>query len=345
MKQDRMEITCQPLTPLWTGNAEGVCNQIRETGLIGSLRWWYEAILRKCGIYACDPSKGGCLYEKKNGLGGICLACQLFGCTGWSRRFRLEVDGGAGAGELEEVKLQQPGTANHRGWRIPTDVSGEFKMRFFPLFDADWDTQGLSLTLHLIERYGAFGSKTSHGQGVVRFSRIPAGGGLAQWMESLKKKQHKQCAQPSGAPDLRDFVGVTVKLKPEKPRWWDGLGLSLDRFNISNGSTWIPSAPVVRAMLREQLRRKGWNDARHRLLGTVRPSAKGSDVFVTHLFRHDERWRMRIFGFVPTNGNQADRHMRDLLTGDALKAKLESALGSPVSAVEPYPSDIEALFS
>lgn len=37
-----MEIKLRTLTPLWTGGVGGTCDRVHETGIIGSLRWWYE---------------------------------------------------------------------------------------------------------------------------------------------------------------------------------------------------------------------------------------------------------------------------------------------------------------
>jgi CRISPR-associated protein Cmr1 len=101
-----MQIKIKTLTPLWTGNVDGECKTIKETGIIGSLRWWYEALVRGLGGYACDPtSSEKCeLNHKKfdnaikNGKSvqealdeQICPVCQLFGCTGWSRKFKIEI--------------------------------------------------------------------------------------------------------------------------------------------------------------------------------------------------------------------------------------------------------------
>lgn len=38
------------------------------------------------GGWACDPSQPLCSVEQ-----GLCAACQIFGATGWRRRFRLLV--------------------------------------------------------------------------------------------------------------------------------------------------------------------------------------------------------------------------------------------------------------
>jgi CRISPR-associated protein Cmr1 len=100
-----MQLAIETLTPLWTGGVEtGKVDRIHETGILGSLRWWYEAIVRGLGGKACDPSKGECRfdvekYEKSTASderqplrdAGLCNVCQLFGATGWRRRFRLAV--------------------------------------------------------------------------------------------------------------------------------------------------------------------------------------------------------------------------------------------------------------
>ncbi len=90
-----MEIRLQTLTPLWTGGVDQSCDRLHETGLIGSLRWWYEALVRGLGGFACDPTaEGRCEYNSKNPLPPeqqLCAVCYLFGCTGWARLFRLQI--------------------------------------------------------------------------------------------------------------------------------------------------------------------------------------------------------------------------------------------------------------
>ncbi|MCU0527871.1 MAG: type III-B CRISPR module RAMP protein Cmr1, partial [Elainella sp. Prado103] len=45
-----MEINVKTLTPLWTGGADaGKCDRIHETGILGSLRWWMEVLVRGMG--------------------------------------------------------------------------------------------------------------------------------------------------------------------------------------------------------------------------------------------------------------------------------------------------------
>jgi CRISPR-associated protein Cmr1 len=109
-----MEVKIQTLTPIWTGGIEaGKCDRIHETGLLGSLRWWMEVLVRGMGGVVCDPTTEGDRYrldpkkfdlktyhkfqtdaERRKYLrdAGVCDVSQIFGTTGWKRQFRLEVD-------------------------------------------------------------------------------------------------------------------------------------------------------------------------------------------------------------------------------------------------------------
>jgi CRISPR type III-B/RAMP module RAMP protein Cmr1 len=52
-----MDITLETLTPIWTGDHTGKkCEELKLTGLTGSIRWWYEAMIRGLGGWACDPT-------------------------------------------------------------------------------------------------------------------------------------------------------------------------------------------------------------------------------------------------------------------------------------------------
>lgn len=81
-----LKVILKTLTPLWTGGADGKSDRLHETGIIGSLRWWYEAIVRGLGGIACDPRGGQGCPDKE---GNHCAVCELFGCTDWRRKFRL----------------------------------------------------------------------------------------------------------------------------------------------------------------------------------------------------------------------------------------------------------------
>ena len=125
-------------TALWTGDANREPNHLITTGLLGSIRWWFEVLVRGLKGNACDPTRTQC--EGRN----HCVACELFGCTGWARKFRFEVldkDGNVQAAHIEKEH--------------------NFRLRFTPLRPIrveEWSL--LDATLHLIAGYGAIGGRT-----------------------------------------------------------------------------------------------------------------------------------------------------------------------------------------
>jgi CRISPR-associated protein Cmr1 len=130
------------LTPIWTGDANGQSSRFIPSGLLGSLRWWFEVLVRGLGGAACDPSdtQGRCPDKK----GRHCVVCELFGCTGWARKFRLQVLGEAG--KPQSAAIQKDDT---------------FTLRFVPfraIRPEEWRL--IDLTLRLIAEYAALGGKT-----------------------------------------------------------------------------------------------------------------------------------------------------------------------------------------
>jgi hypothetical protein len=116
------------------------------------------------------------------------------------------------------VRLQSPGISNHRGWRIPQDVCAPFTLALHPLRpDAldDFERAAIRHTLHLVERYGALGAKTSHGQGVVKITgwgTLPAVMETDTWINAMKARPAKEDTNPQPAPDLSEFIGATITL-------------------------------------------------------------------------------------------------------------------------------------
>jgi CRISPR-associated protein Cmr1 len=71
-----MIIKFRPLTEIWTG-VDSRQNSLRLTGLLGSIRWWSEALVRSFGVYVCNPQIHACEnYETR------CVICRLFGNAG-----------------------------------------------------------------------------------------------------------------------------------------------------------------------------------------------------------------------------------------------------------------------
>lgn len=87
-------INLETLTPLWTDGVDATSEVARATGIVGWLRWWYEAIQRAFGHRCCDPSN----HDPKDphcpcdGRKAYCEACQTYGATGRGRPLRIELN-------------------------------------------------------------------------------------------------------------------------------------------------------------------------------------------------------------------------------------------------------------
>lgn len=142
------EWKCRALTDIWTGDASGRGDRLIATGLLGSIRWWFEVLVRGLGGKACDPTlpEVRCPAPNKTPSepGHHCVVCELFGCTGWARKFRFDVLDETGQPKSSQIKAK--------------DI---FILRFTelrPIREEEWCLLGL--TLRLIADYGAIGGKT-----------------------------------------------------------------------------------------------------------------------------------------------------------------------------------------
>ncbi|WP_347242801.1 type III-B CRISPR module RAMP protein Cmr1, partial [Thermogutta sp.] len=153
--KDMKEWKLKALTDIWTGDADQSGDRLIPTGLIGSIRWWFEVLVRGLGGKACDPAAPPVRCPDREGK--HCVVCELFGCTGWARKFRLMV-----LAENGQV-IQNLMVLGENGQAIQNQIqAGQiFTLRFLPLRpirDEEWCL--LDATLRLIADYGAIGGKT-----------------------------------------------------------------------------------------------------------------------------------------------------------------------------------------
>ncbi|MGQ9631548.1 MAG: type III-B CRISPR module RAMP protein Cmr1 [bacterium] len=204
------------LVPIWTGDVDRRSDLVKETGLVGSLRWWYEALVRGLGGYSCDPTENDrCTFDdgayasggSEDGLRDVCPACRLFGCTGWSAKFRFLV--GDQKGGMDPVNLNSPNAA--------------FQFKFVELKPLLKEERWLlQKTLWLIDKYGSIGGRMT-----LKPPRMPDYGlvkvienlpntngkldrrGIEAWLEEILERsptmQRKLEAMPHEYPDLRYF--------------------------------------------------------------------------------------------------------------------------------------------
>ena len=168
-----MEVEIRTLTPLWTGGVDaGKVDRVHETGILGSLRWWYEAMVRALGNHACDPTAHKCLYDPEKPGDGICDVCRLFGATGWRRRFRLSIVDQTGPDTTSPTTISAKRPANPKTGRSPTwwfadhPRSGTLRIKIQSLAPDEPD-QVVGGLLQFIADWSALGAKAQMGFGVI----------------------------------------------------------------------------------------------------------------------------------------------------------------------------------
>lgn len=280
-----MEFTIhlKTLTPIWTGDIDRCSPIIRETGIIGCLRWWYEVIIRGLGGYACDPSDASNRCPKQTTIKDQkvwCNACDLFGMTGLARKFQLRISGGQQvyAQNKPDENINIRPSDRQRGWYLGAGLVNRknepISLTISSLYRGSGGsdiTANIILTLMgLVSKWAGIGARPQLGYGVfsiqdlngqkIEISRemIKSFVTVATFQRSTLRTEQS----PPNLPDLKDFFFFRVSQKDSLPEnWWrkvDGIPIALgnkqyaDRLQ-SFTSTSCPSIPVSPG-LKNQLR-------------------------------------------------------------------------------------------
>jgi CRISPR-associated protein Cmr1 len=237
------------LTPLWTGGVNtGEMERLQEKGLIGSLRWWDEAILRGLGNRVCQPTSASAQERCSASEGRCCEVCQLYGATGLQRSFRLRVHDGEPIFSTEDfrsISLPSGRLYFNRntgkkdrigGWFLQgqAQMSEGLRLEVITLGD-DRRIARIWLALALIERHAAIGAKVSNGYGVVAATeRLAVLDLTTDFIDQLPP--HKQAMPPvqQELPDLRDLFFAKLSFaEPKNKDWWKKIGGLVEAWNGS----------------------------------------------------------------------------------------------------------------
>lgn len=331
-----MDFRLKTLTPIWTAGVErGRMDHVHETAIVGTLRWWYEAMLRALGRDVCNPTSDypneRCPRSDKD----YCDICRLFGSTGRSRRFRLRIEGGVGLSQGGNVPLPSGRLHNNRvgGWYLQGESRvGDLILRIVPL-GPESEVRNLQVPLALIHRHAALGAKVSNGYGVVE---ITDESGTPTLVAATLLDQFANSAgngQSGDLPDLRDFFFAKLRFQEPSnaPNWWQNiLGIAkafsgqvtdqsrtrrvfrnTQQHNEAKNTLRtlvqehrvVPLSPAVRNWLRYI-----WFPSRFRpgriesyLFGQTRRNDNiASKINVSHAYRLDSGdWEFRIWGCIP----------------------------------------------
>ncbi len=322
-----MKITIRMLTPLWTGGIAGTMDRAHETGIMGSLRWWYEAVVRGLGGRACDPSQGACgfdadAYKKAIDEGkspdeclsqaGLCDVCRIFGATGWRRRFQLRVGGMAQkAWHPPPAGLKVCPPDRSRGWFLPPGGVGDLELQ---IHGEDAAQNRIAALLLFLEKHGAIGARPQLGYGVFQ---IVSGRDLL-----IRKAAHSPW--PRGKtisdqnlpdlPDLRNIVFFRFTFQPDGPNWWSHVS-GLERLLGSKDTAqvlsqlaklkMIPVAPALKNLWRYGAGER-ISDART-VFGTTTNDRIRSKIAVSWAYPQNGSWRVRGWAWLPSSLSKPDR--------------------------------------
>jgi CRISPR-associated protein Cmr1 len=369
------------LTPLWTGDVDRDSSILRETSLIGSLRWWYEGLHRGLGNEVCSPVEGkGCRFDtevykraKGRGIGaateagleGVCMACRLFGCTGWARRFRMSA---TAMDPLPLFFVSNRRMANLTGnWLIRifdgrkdtrTDHQGRRQTSFSFNNHSLWSDQ-LTLTftllhthqpeedkcllaylLYLVVTYGGLGAKVQNGFGQVKICRWEGAWpdrAVERGREITQSMSRRGSINGDGAFNLARFFSHTYELASIHPYDREAAIIGQLPPGFRYSEYFIPCAFDIRYKsssknpftgkganfgMRPFFRNRFGQGATNLLLGESRPrrdeDRAGSRINVSHLYRDEGRWRLKIWGHLPAD--LADKHSRRIDVSEIAQA-------------------------
>lgn len=257
-------------TPLWTGNLDMKSDVLQPTGIMGSLRWWFEAILRGLDKYACDPTSGERCPVNLNKKDHFCPACLIFGATGIRRMFGLDVDGGEKVFDEGPVNIKP--LEGHRGWYLGSGLKGKMKLRITAL-DKDFEENLILTPLIVASKWGGIGGKTQHGYGVVEIEDVPEID-VVQFKGALEKIVLERPSKlnielrhgnVSELPNLKEMFFAKVRFEVDNKDWWqnvDGLSSLINDGRIKDwvkeGSGSVPIAPAIKYWLRFKDGSKLW---------------------------------------------------------------------------------------
>ena len=332
-----IKVTFNTLTPIWTGDAWGECNKLKLTGIIGSLRWWFETLVRGMGYKACYSTGDKCEVEIKNPEDvfniheKICPVCYLFGTTGWKSRFSV-VTGNNTLSKLYNGKVVVKINGGS-GWHYESGLMGEvtFKFQYDETILKETFSSILRILLYLISEYGMLGAKTSMGYGVVKFQI--KGNDISVTEDDWKNfEDYLQLFDKNKIKDLKD---KEKKKQEELPSLKDFFFM---KFNVTNSidnvinnvkkffnyqnrvietkaidkwkeKNWCITSPVVRKSIREEIKKKfkGNDDLRHFLMGNIqkikalkeKDPTRFSAIQVSHIYKKNNNLEFRIYGWLP----------------------------------------------
>ena len=318
--QQTVEFQIEPLpgSGIWTGSDDHLTmTSLKGTSLVGSMRFWTEALLRSFGNRVCDCVQQHEIFDKtdylKGGDGKVCAACHSFGCTGLARAFTLHVD----------TKNTQPFSCEKAAFKVSLPDKGRDAYYSFAKGWTDKFSLGLScrralswpckehrdkghfflppeviLATFLMLEYGTLGAMDQYGCGLVRTLNREE---LVKNMQQALCEVHKGEVEPAaGYASLRDFYFFKGTLDNTELKRQCNRSISPQSQQNKNNPQSFDPIIRVRRLLRDSIRANMTSPSRgtglrHWLCGSLNEAGSHISVGVS-------RGTLYCWGWVPRAG-------------------------------------------
>ena len=307
-------------TPVWTGSInDNLMVRIEETGILGSIRWLYEAVMRGFDSEVCDPASSKCNYDEKQadktgiatdgfyddkGKISVCPACQIFGCTGWSKQFRMQC---AQKGNFKFSKSgynhdnHAPRKNGYYSLCNNTENKGTFTLEFYPRNKNVGEI--LTYLISLINKWGGLGARPQMGHGIVDIDIN------SPYKTNLLQSSHHKITQNflNGIPVLKDFFFCKLEV---------------------NNTSYPVKHQLIEAkyQLRQAFHNSQYSrNIRHFICGEVGVDKKSSKIFISYPFVDSNGKNiMLIRGYIPQNPRMSGYDQQKImeLIYDAIKIRI-----------------------
>jgi CRISPR-associated protein Cmr1 len=306
-KTQDITIEMETLTPLWTGGVGGLMDGLHQTGIIGSLHWWYEAIVRGLGYYACDPTSHECKKE--------CPVCSLFGRTGQKRKFIINIDSdGEMLWDDPSSNLNIRPYGRRRGWFLPPGFAGTLNLR---LYGENEKVNQIASLIQWLSRWGSIGAKSQLGYGIIniRFASVnikPIDYGLLGGSELDRPSEN--------LPDLRAFTFFRFRFVPLNTDWWKTIRdfhytmrnkESLNILENLAANNMVPVSPLLKNYFRFRKNWKSYTTVKW-LFGSIGRYTQKSKVIFSWAYKTQDCWEIRGWAWLPYDKRHINEAMNTL---------------------------------
>jgi CRISPR-associated protein Cmr1 len=290
-KMSKRTVYVTTLTPLWTGGIEATTDRVHETGVIGSLRWWYEAIVRGLGHKACDPTAS----KEENS----CSACKLFGYTGSKRKFSMNIITDRNPDEYSVLNIRPYGRS--RGWFLPPGFTGDITIH---LHGKEDDVDQIVSLIHWLSSHGSIGARPQLGYGVFKVQRpLSVKSFNLHILNEIPGEN-----QPRDLPDLRSFTFFKFHFVPRNENWWKTIrnfhplfkdAQKLQTLEELAGKNMIPVSPLLKDYFRFKKEWKSFKTTKWLFGAIERGRKQRSRINFSWAYKVEDQWEVRGWAWLP----------------------------------------------